>query len=195
MHETESTRTFDTLQGTVTYDELNDLIAEPYRQTLDDVLTGTFDRTPLTVDLLREMHRRFVEPVMPGIAGTWRSEQVAVGYHQPPHPRDVDRQMRAAMDDFTARLPYLDGNPEHQVEALAQAECSFLHVHPFKDFNGRTIRLFCWFVAVRHFQLPVTHTWVEAGTPDADTYRDALREFDIHRNPSPMKDFWISSRF
>ncbi|MBM7368274.1 hypothetical protein [Gordonia hydrophobica] len=152
MTEPESTRTFDTLQGEVTYDRLNDLIADPYRVTLDEVLDGSFDDQPLSVDLLRELHRRFVEPVMPGLAGVWRSERVAVGYHEPPH------------------------------------------VHPFKDFNGRTVRLFCWFVAVRHFKLPVGHTWVEAGTPEDTAYRAALREFDDHRNPIPMKDFWIANR-
>ncbi|HQV18642.1 MAG TPA: Fic family protein, partial [Gordonia sp. (in: high G+C Gram-positive bacteria)] len=167
----DSTRTFDTIQGTVTYDELNDLIAEPYRRTLDAVLDGEFDNETLSVDLLRELHRRFVGPVMPGIAGVWRSEQVAVGCHQPPHPRAVDREMRAAMDDFVARIPYLNDDPEHQVEALAQAECSFLNVHPFRDFNGRVVRLFCWFVAVRHFRLPVRHTWVDAGTPEDIAYR------------------------
>lgn len=83
MSGSDSTRTFDTVRGAVTYDVLNDLIAEPYGQTLDAVLDGEFDAAPLSVDLLRELHYRFVAPVMPGIAGVWRSEQVAVGNHQP----------------------------------------------------------------------------------------------------------------
>lgn len=86
MAHEESTRTFDTVQGCVNYAELNDLIAEPYRLTLDSILNGDYDTAPVDVDLLRGLHHRFVHRVMPGIAGVWRKEPVQVGSHIAPSP-------------------------------------------------------------------------------------------------------------
>lgn len=52
MQRDDSTRTFDTVQGTKNYAELNDLIAQPYRMVLDDVLGGQYDEAPVDSDLL-----------------------------------------------------------------------------------------------------------------------------------------------
>lgn len=101
-----STRTFKTTQGTVSYETLNDRIAEPYAQTLDAILRGEYDRVDISVDLLRDLHRRFVYPIMPNIAGKWRTEPVQVGGHEPPLPQLVDHLIRSAMEDFKARIRY-----------------------------------------------------------------------------------------
>ncbi len=190
----DSTRAFDTLQGKRTYEEVNDLLAEPYVLLLDAVARGVYDDRVPDAELLKEFHRAFVEPVMPGIAGVWRSEPVQVGSHVPPAPPYVDSEIRRAFDDLQARIEYVGDEPEKQVEALAFAEAAILNVHPFKDFNGRAARCMAWFLASRVFVLPVARTWVEAGTPEIGEYRDALREFDVARNVGPLAAFWFGHR-
>lgn len=98
------------------------------------------------------------------------------------------------MESLVGRMEYVGDDPDLQVEALAYAECSFLKIHPFKDFNGRAVRLFCWLIGTRRFHLPVSRTWVEAGTPEAAQYVGALREFDLTMNCIPMKEFWFENR-
>ncbi|MFZ2274558.1 MULTISPECIES: Fic family protein [Corynebacterium] len=143
---------------------------------------------------MQEFHRQFVGGVMPGIAGQWRVEPVQVGSHTPPPPWNIEYMMRDAMENLAGRMEYTGDDPALQIEALAYAECAFPHVHPFKDFNGRTVRLFCWFLATRKFGLPISRTWVEAGTPAASEYINALCEFDLAKNCIPMRDFWVQNR-
>lgn len=191
----DSTRTFDTIQGPCNYEQVNDLLAEPYENLLDCIAVGDYDGAPIDAELLKTFHLAFVGPVMPGIAGRWRDEPVQVGGHIPPAPPYVDSETRRAFDDLASRLSYAGTDPERQIEALAFAEAAILNVHPFKDFNGRAARSLVWFVATRIFVLPVTRTWVEAGTPEADAYVAALREFDMWRNVFPLRDFWMDTRF
>ena len=52
--------------------------------------------------------------------------------------------MRSYADDMEARLADLTSIPEEQkaITDLTFAESRLLHIHPFKDFNGRVSRLF-----------------------------------------------------
>lgn len=75
-----------------------------------------------------------------------------------------------------------------QIEALAYAEGEFLHIHPFQDFNGRTIRAILSELLMR-FDLPLVDTAVKRGTPKFKKYQNALAEYDNGRIAS-LIEFW-----
>lgn len=96
----------------------------------------------ITPEAVLEMHRALMEPVVPGIAGRWRDEQVwigggSVGPHTadfvPPHHERVP----AAIDDLVV-FARRDDIPVLVHAAITHAQ--FEIVHPFPDGNGRTGR-------------------------------------------------------
>ena len=148
---------------------------------------------PLDVDLIKHFHQAFLEPIVPNIAGVWRTKPVQVGSHIPPHHWDIDRLMRECFDDLTAKVHYAGDDPDLQIEALAFAEANVLRIHPFADFNGRAVRVLA-LELVRRFDLPMARAWVEQG-PESTEYTEALRAFDLHRSVGPMTQFWLNHRF
>jgi Fic family protein len=76
-----------------------------------------------------------------------------------------------------------------QLELLTYAEGEFLHIHPFQDFNGRTIRVLLTELLIR-LNLPVIDVSVERNTERFETYRNALAEYDNGRREA-LSDFWI----
>lgn len=194
---TDPTGRYETVHGSRTYAEVNDLLAQPLGELVDGVQAGLFDGRELSVDLLRQFHHSFVSPVLPDMAGVWRRGPVTVGNHEPPDWGLVDSLMRIAMSNLNARIEYAD-TPDLQVEALAFAEASMLNIHPFMDFNGRAIRVFALEI-VRRFDLPLARTWVEDGTPESKDYAVALAVYDNSVAAGgmalkPMCDFWLRYR-
>jgi hypothetical protein len=75
----------------------------------------------------------------------------------PPPPHQVPVLMRNFGADLLARWPDAAAAPgDFTLELLAFAEGRFLSIHPFQDFNGRTIRLFL-LELLRRLDLP-THS-------------------------------------
>ncbi|XP_057600955.1 protein adenylyltransferase FICD isoform X1 [Hippopotamus amphibius kiboko] len=84
-----------------------------------------------------EIHRRVLGYVDPVEAGRFRTTQVLVGHHVPPHPQEVEKQMQ----EFIQWLNSEDAMSLHPVEFAALAHYKLVHIHPFVDGNGRTSRL------------------------------------------------------
>lgn len=194
VEDTSLTRSFDTVFGTKTYAEVADLIAEPLRIVLDEIARDCFSGLPFDTDLLRGFHRRILEEIIPDIAGEWRSCAVRVGNHYPPEHFHVARRMWEMVDNARTRLNYASGNLDFQIEALAYVEAEFLHIHPFKDFNGRAVRLLLAELMQR-LDLPVVPLFVEKDTEPFDAYLSALRVYDADGSLIKLKEFWYSYRF
>jgi len=193
LADTSSTRTFDTLFGELSYQEVSDQIADPLRLLLDNVALGSFDAQPLDVDLIRHFHREILVSVMPDIAGRWRKRAVRVGNHYPPEHCYVDMKMREAFQNYEARIALADG-VEHQLEALAYLEAASLNIHPFEDFNGRAVRVVVA-EAMRRVDFPVVDLSVDRDTEEHSQYVAALRAYDDHMALKPLCDFWGNIRF
>ena len=99
---------------------------------------------------------------MPQIASKWRTVPVQVGNWLPPEPYEVPVKMYEYVANMKARLDNAE-TLDLQIEALAYAEGEFLHIHPFEDFNGRTIRAILSELLVR-FDLPLVDTAVKRDT-------------------------------
>ncbi|XP_053313092.1 protein adenylyltransferase FICD [Spea bombifrons] len=91
----------------------------------------------VTINDILEIHRRILGYVDPIEAGRFRVNQVFVGHHIPPHPRDVEKLMQ----EFVQWLNSDDAMNLHPVEFAALAHYKLVYIHPFVDGNGRTSRL------------------------------------------------------
>ena len=182
-----TTRTFDTIKGELTYAELSDLIAPKLLQLLDDITDGKYLDMPFDETLIKNFHYQIIGDLMPQIAGKWRTIPVQVGNWLPPEPYEIPAKMHEYVANMQARLDNSD-TLELQVETLAYAEGEFLHIHPFQDFNGRTIRATLSEILMR-FDLPLIDTAVGRETSRFKEYQNALAEYDNGRMAA-LIDFW-----
>jgi Fic family protein len=182
------TRTFDTAQGVMTYAQLADAIAPHLLALLEDIADGKYSRHQYDEDLIKQFHRRIIGEVLPDIAGKWRTKLVQVGNHIPPEVPEIPVRMHEYVENMQARLSHAN-TLDLQIELLAYAEGEFLHIHPFTDFNGRTVRALLAELLVR-LDLPAAETTVERDTPRFKDYQNALAEYD-NGQIQPLVDFWV----
>lgn len=115
-------------------------------------LNSTLNIGGVTVDNIKEIHKRVIGYVDPVNAGVFRTNQVYVGKHIPPHPDDVPRYM----EEFNDWLNSEDSQRLHPVEFAALAHYKLVYVHPFIDGNGRTSRLLMNLILMKHGFPPVS---------------------------------------
>ncbi|XP_029427122.1 protein adenylyltransferase FICD [Rhinatrema bivittatum] len=106
----------------------------------------------VTISDVLQIHRRVLGYVDPVEAGRFRTNQVFVGHHIPPHPRDVEKQMQ----EFVQWLNSDDAMNLHPVEFAALAHYKLVYVHPFVDGNGRTSRLLMNVILMQAGYPPIT---------------------------------------
>ncbi len=182
-----STRSFDTSRGSLTYAELSDAIAPHLEALLDQILRGDFVGRTFDEQLVKDFHNAFLGPLLPRIAGVWRTIAVQVGNHVPPEPWEIPVLMRNYVENVNARIQGAD-TFELQVEVLAYAEGELLHVHPFEDFNGRTTRAVLIELMGR-LDLPPVEVAVERDGVAFVSYVKALSEYDNGRLQA-LIEFW-----
>ena len=115
-----------------------------YRRAFDFVSKYLDSGEDITEELILEIHKRLVEGVRGGTAtpGKYRNVQnyvvnSATGdiIYTPPPPEDVPGMMETLIE-------WLNREKEtHPVLASGVAQFQLVHVHPFRDGNGRTSRL------------------------------------------------------
>ncbi|XP_048370237.1 protein adenylyltransferase FICD [Sphaerodactylus townsendi] len=106
----------------------------------------------VTLSDILEIHRRVLGYVDPVEAGRFRTTQVFVGHHLPPHPRDVEKQML----EFVQWINSEDAMSLHPVEFAALAHYKLVYIHPFVDGNGRTSRLLMNLILMQAGYPPIT---------------------------------------
>ncbi|XP_062814800.1 protein adenylyltransferase FICD [Anolis carolinensis] len=106
----------------------------------------------VTLADMLEIHRRVLGFVDPVEAGRFRTTQVFVGHHIPPHPRDVEKQVL----EFVQWLNSEDAMGLHPVEFAALAHYKLVYIHPFVDGNGRTSRLLMNLILMQAGYPPIT---------------------------------------
>lgn len=135
-----------------------------------------------------DLHRRICGDLVPEWAGKWRAIEVRVGRLEPPPPFHLPMLMRDYGLDLQARWPEAQaGSLERLLEFLAFAEGRFLTVHPFRDFNGRTIRLLLTEL-LRRLDLPRV-TLAPESEVERQRYFTALEAAD-HCDWQPLMAVW-----
>lgn len=149
-----TTRYLDTAKGILSYSELAPLLAEQVVRLETRIYAGCFADRVLDETLAADFHRGVCEELVPEWAGRWRNVEVRVGNLLPPAPPQVPIRMRDYGRDLVARWQDASAaTGDLTLEFLAFAEGRFLSIHPFRDFNGRTIRLFLLEI-LRRMDLP-----------------------------------------
>ncbi|XP_072104092.1 protein adenylyltransferase FICD [Mobula birostris] len=106
----------------------------------------------VNIDDILQIHRRVLGHVDPVEAGRFRTNQVFVGHHIPPHPRDVRKQMQELVQWLNSE----EAMSLHPVEFAALAHYKLVYIHPFVDGNGRTARLLMNLILMQAGYPPVT---------------------------------------
>lgn len=184
-----ATRFIDTRLGTLSYAELAPLLAERVALVeLDLFETECFAASRLDDELVQEIHRRIAGDLVPDWAGCWRDIEVTVGRLSPPPPWQLSTLMRDYGLDLQARWTgAVSGDPGLLLEFLAFAEGRFLTVHPFRDFNGRTIRVFL-LELLRRLDLPRVE--LAPQTDDGRAIYFAALEAADQLNWQPLMTIW-----
>ena len=106
----------------------------------------------ITINDIKNIHKRVLGFVDPFGAGEFRTNQVYVGRHIPPHPNDVE----IYMEQFEEWLNSAETISLHPVEYAAIAHYKLVYIHPFVDGNGRTARLLMNFILMKNGFPPVS---------------------------------------
>ncbi|XP_035693408.1 protein adenylyltransferase Fic-like isoform X2 [Branchiostoma floridae] len=86
---------------------------------------------------VKEIHQRLLGKTKPKWAGRMRNVNVFVGPYNPPEPDDL----ASKMVEFQTWLTSEDTQEMHPIERAASAHHKLVHIHPFRDGNGRTARM------------------------------------------------------
>lgn len=92
----------------------------------------------ISEQLIRELHSLVIQDIYKEITGRYRDTDVFITGtdHVPPSALDVPSQMKSLIDWARTNYKKLD-----VVEFSAMFHHKFVHIHPFKDGNGRVGRL------------------------------------------------------
>lgn len=183
-----ATRFIETARGVLAYSELAPLLAERVLRVEAALYQSEFASRVLDEHLPAELHHRICHDLVPDWAGRWRIIAVRVGHLTPPAAHQIPLLMRDYGADLQARWPAASATVgERTLELLAFAEGRFLTIHPFQDFNGRTIRLLL-LELLRRLDLPRV-VLAPADDLDRQNYFHALEAAD-RADWQPLMAIW-----
>ena len=146
-------------------------------------------REPLTIAMLRTMHRMMFEDSCPEMAGKFRNTDVRISgmRHLPPHHRHVPEALHQHLEGINESLGEIRPDSRESVirvlEESARAHYLVAHVHPFEDGNGRLAR------AVGDYAMLYHGFYYDVIMLDyRDTYLDSL-ESSTWSDSSPLLHF------
>ncbi|MEI2722601.1 MAG: hypothetical protein V9H26_03350 [Verrucomicrobiota bacterium] len=142
--------------------------------------------------LAAEFHRRICHDLVPVWAGAWRTIEVRVGNSDPataPSSAGAHAELRRRSGGPLALWrPLLRAISRWNCLPLPRA--GFLSIHPFRDFNGRTIRLFL-LELLRRLDLPRVVLAPES-EPERQAYFRALEAAD-RSDWQPLMAIWATT--
>jgi len=134
-------------------------------------------------ELLNQIHKRFLSLLYPW-AGQYRTVNMAKGDTHFANPQYIPK----LMDDFDQKIKaenYLLGTETDVfIDHLAYFKCELIAIHPYREGNGRTIRLFCDLLALKNDFQPFDYPVDEATF--VDRYMETSKQGVIHADYQPM---------
>jgi len=128
----------------------------------------------ISLSLLLEIHKiAFGE--LYDWAGKWRTSEVTVGNFIPPSPEKFLNFIYQLFDEINFRQNHFS-NKEELISLIAYSHHRLVFIHPFKNGNGRTARLFANFLAMKNGFKPIQLYYREG--EDRKFYIEAIKEAD-----------------
>jgi Fic family protein len=183
-----STRSFETTEGPLSYQEISERLAVSLARILSHLLEVSPEEIVITPEWLCKRHQELAGHLFPEWAGWFRKTDVRVGTLEPPPSYQVPLLVRAFCDDLAERLRHVhDDNLAEIASLLAWVDWRFQWIHPFKDFNGRIGRLV---LAALLYKLALPPVQTAPTEPDRRReYLDALRAGDAG-DLLPLQRLW-----
>lgn len=158
------------------------LEAEGIKKALQYIIRLSEKKAKITPNLIQDIHKEAFGFIFPDWAGKFRTVDVTVGEHEPPHYSQITVLVKNLCDDLEERLKHIP-SPEHEEQFLAEVisllawfQHHFVWIHPFKDYNGRIARLLTNLL-VLNFGLPALEIKAETGQ-DRQRYIKSMKAAD-----------------
>jgi len=131
-----------------------------------EFLAGLSDDTPLTVNLVRDLHRELMGEIYP-FAGEYRTVSISKGdAHWPLPPDGIAPHMARLEESLLSRSPFSSADHDALCRVVAEVMNEILAIHPFREGNGRTVR-FVGSVIFLQNDLPPISEW-DRGQDEAE---------------------------
>lgn len=116
------------------------------------------NKEPLSIELIKNIHKECFGDILQNLAGTFRIIQVEYSGKEGPHFFKVHEMMKNLVSDIEHALKQLpsktsDAYITDMAGVLALFQHRFVVIHPFVDYNGRTSRMFTNYILMRE-ELP-----------------------------------------
>ncbi|MFY9820344.1 MAG: Fic family protein [Thermoanaerobaculia bacterium] len=147
-----------------------------------ELVTELRDDTPITVELVRDVHRELMGEIYP-FAGDWRTVPLSKGGTLwPLPPNGIEPHMAKLEEELFSRTPFYEGDQDALCSFVAEIMNEVLAIHPFREGNGRTARVLGSLIFLQN-DLPPISEWDR--DYDEAEYINACRE-GILRNHGPL---------
>ena len=174
----------DTAFGILSRSKVVELETEAVKRAQEYIIKLSEQKTLITPQLIKDVHREGFGFIFPDWAGTFRTIDVTVGDYEPPHYSRIPELIQNLCDDLSERLRHLP-SPENEeaflaevISLLAWFQHRFVWIHPFNDYNGRVARLLTNLILL-NLGLPILTIKAETGK-DRDKYVEAMKAADRH---------------
>lgn len=167
----DSTSYKETAFGIIPRDELLMKEAEGIAKGIEYILSAS-KSLPIGSDFLLQLHKACFGWIFPTWAGKYRKINVQTSSHTFPNHTDVQVLVRDFFGDLNERLRH----DFEAIELIAWAHHRIVWIHPFKDYNGRTARLFSNYLMLL-CSLPLAEIQVES-EEERKQYIAALKAAD-----------------
>lgn len=148
-----------------------------------EFLSNLRDDSPLTAELVREIHRELMGEIYP-FAGEWRTVPLARGRGVwPLPPNGVGPHMDELDRTLFSRTPFVHADRAVLCTLIAEVMNEILAVHPFREGNGRAARLAGSLILLQN-DLPAITEWDREH--DARQYIAACEAGRTNRDNGPL---------
>ena len=148
-------------------------------------LLGRRQPEPLTVSLVRRVHRALLGEIYP-FAGAWRTVALHKGdgpTKWPLPPSGIAPQMADLERDVLSRSPLISSDNDAIFRYTAEVMAEFIAIHPFREGNGRTAFVLGNLILMQNDLLPLD---VYDRRRDEERYYAACEAARIHRDYAPL---------
>lgn len=172
----------ETAFGIISRSQLIPLEAQGVKKALEYIIKMGNTKSPITPDLIKDIHKVGFGFIFPNWAGKFRLIEVTVGTYTPPPYYKLPQLVKILCDDLAERLKHLPSSFEQEqylaemVSLLAWFQHRLVWIHPFQDYNGRIARLLTNLLLL-NLDLPIIE--IKADTKeDRKRYIKAMKEAD-----------------